>query len=123
MERTTAETGPDRQSAALQAAERPERFVLDALIQPGTVFGDPREVVEHPWLTEDEKRTVLLSWARDELVAEQIAARAAPHLRIASRIDAVAEALSRFDETAAREYRAAACAIRRQPPSAAAMTS
>ena len=119
MEQNVAEAALDRQSVALHAAGRPEPFVLDALIHPGTVFAHPRDVLEHAWLTDDEKQTVLLSWARDELVAEQVAARGAPHLRISSRIDSVAQALSHFDETAAREYLAAACAIRRQPHTAA----
>jgi hypothetical protein len=123
MEQNLAETALDRQSAALQAAARPEPFVLDALIHPGAVFAHPREVVDHPWLTDEEKRTVLLSWARDEIVAEQVAAHAAPNLRISSRIDAVAQALSRFDETAAREYRAAARAIRGRPRARMVMMS
>ena len=85
---------------------------VEALIDPVNVFDHPREVVEHPWFTHREKRTILLSWARDELVAEQVTSRLTPELRVRSRIDAVIEALSRFDAGAATEYRSAAAAIR-----------
>ncbi len=85
---------------------------VDALIDPGNVFAHPREVVDHPWPGSEEKRTILLSWARDELVAEQVAARVAPELRVRSRIDAVVEALSHFDALAAGEYLSATAAMR-----------
>jgi hypothetical protein len=85
---------------------------VEALVDPVTVFDYPREVVEHPGFTHQEKRTILLSWARDELVAEQVTSRLAPELGIRSRIDAVVEALATFDNAAAAEYTSAVALIR-----------
>ncbi|MCB5176982.1 hypothetical protein [Microvirga lenta] len=85
---------------------------LDALLDPAAVFRHPAEVVDHPWFTDEEKRTILLSWVRDELVIEQVSKGAAPDLTPRSRIDDVIEALSRFDPCAAGEYLSAAASIR-----------
>ena len=85
---------------------------VEALVDPVNVFDHPREVVEHPGFTHQEKRTILLSWARDELVAEQVTSRLAPELGIRSRIDAVVEALATFDSAAAAEYTSAVALIR-----------
>jgi hypothetical protein len=98
-----ASTGASRPSGA---------SFVEALVDPVNVFANPAEVVEHPWFTPEEKRTILLSWARDELVLEQVAKRVAPELQPQSRIDAVNEALSLFDAPAAGEYLSAAAAIR-----------
>jgi len=87
---------------------------VEALIDPGSVFRNPAEVEEHPWFNREEKRTVLLSWARDELVLEQVANRTLPELKPRSRIDAVIEALAQFDPHAAGEYRGAVRSIRAQ---------
>ncbi len=84
----------------------------EALVDPGGVFREPDEVMEHPWFSHEEKRTILLSWARDEFVLEQVVNKALPELKPRSRIDAVIEVLSRLDAPAAAEYRAAAAAIR-----------
>ncbi len=89
-----------------------EPSFVEALVNPVSVFGDPREVIEHPWFTDQEKRTILLSWARDELVVEQVASEVMPNLEPNSRIDAVIEALSRFDAPAAGEYLSAIARIR-----------
>ncbi len=94
------------------AAGASERSFVEALVDPVNVFADPTEVVEHPWFTHEEKRTVLLSWARDELVVEQVAKKLTPELQPRSRIDAVIEALSEFDPPAAGEYLSAVAAIR-----------
>jgi hypothetical protein len=104
-------TGTGR-AAAIDPAYRMTPSYTEALVNPGGVFRHPEEIVEHPWFTHEEKRTVLLSWARDELVLEQVANRSLPELKPKSRLDAVIEALSRFDASAASEYRAAADAIR-----------
>lgn len=94
------------------AAVTSERSFVEALIDPVNVFADPAEVAEHPWFTHEEKRTILLSWARDELVVEQVAKKLTPELQPRSRIDAVIEALSEFDPSAAGEYLSAVAAIR-----------
>jgi len=77
---------------------------VEALVDPVNVFASPQQVVDHPWFSTEEKRTILLSWARDELVIEQVAGRIMPDLQVKSRIDAVIEALAMFDPSAAREY-------------------
>lgn len=89
---------------------------LDALVDPAAAFRDPSEVVEHPRFTDDEKRTILLSWVRDELVIEQVAGKAAPDLGARSRIDTVIEALSHFDPCAAGEYLSALASLRKGRP-------
>ena len=87
---------------------------VDALVDPGGVFRDPAEIAEHPWFTREEKRTILLSWTRNELVLEQVANRSLPELKPRSRIDAVIDTLAQFDAHAASEYRSAVGAIRTQ---------
>ncbi len=89
-----------------------EPSFVEALVDPVNIFGHPREVVEHPWFSDEEKRTILLSWARDELVIEQVAGKVMPDLQVKSRIDAVIEALALFDPTAAGEYLSAVQTIR-----------
>jgi hypothetical protein len=86
----------------------------EALVDPGSVFRNPEEVVGHPCFTREEKRTILLSWARDELVLEQVANRTMPELKPRSRIDLVIAALCKFDTSAAAEYGTAIAAIRAQ---------
>lgn len=85
---------------------------LDALLDPASVFRAPAEVREHPGLTDEEKRTILLSWVRDELVVEQLARQADPDLGARSRIDAVIEALSHFDPCASGEFLCAVSTLR-----------
>jgi len=53
-----------------------EPSFVEALANPVSVFEHPDEVVRHPWFSDEEKRAILLSWARDELVVEQVASRA-----------------------------------------------
>jgi hypothetical protein len=97
---------------SIRAGNAAEPSFVEALVDPVNVFDHPREVVEHPGFMQEEKRTVLLSWARDELVAEQVTSRLAPELGIRSRIDAVVEALATFDGAAAAEYTSAVALIR-----------
>lgn len=97
---------------SIRARNAAEPSFVEALVDPVNVFDHPREVVEHPGFTHEEKRTVLLSWARDGLVAEQVTSRLAPELGIRSRIDAVVEALAAFDAAAAAEYTSAVALIR-----------
>ena len=85
---------------------------VEALTDPVSVFAHPAEVVRQPWFSDQEKRAILLSWARDELVIEQVASRALPDLKLRSRMDAVLAALEQFDPDAAAEYRSAIGAVR-----------
>jgi len=110
LERT--HTNNTAASQTIAVSRQAEPSFVEALVDPVNVFRHPEEVVEHPWFTPEEKRTILLSWARDELVLEQVARRVAPKLRPQSCIDAVIEALSLFDAPAAGEYLSAAAAIR-----------
>jgi len=103
----TLDPGPDARGAS-------EVSFVEALAHPACVFRHPEEIVYHPWFTEQEKRMVLLSWVRDELVAEQLVCKAAPELELIARTDAVIEALAHYDPRAADEYRSAATALRRQ---------
>jgi hypothetical protein len=86
--------------------------LMEALVDPAGVFQDPAAILTYPWFGDGEKRAILLSWARDELVLEQVANRALPELRPKSRIDGVIDALARFDSQAASEHRAAVARIR-----------
>ena len=79
---------------------------------PGEVFVRPSEVLDDPALTEAEKRAVLLSWARDELVVEQVVARVMRELGVRSRLDAVVDALAALDPSVADTYATAARAMR-----------
>jgi hypothetical protein len=102
----------DDRPSPLNHAGFSEPSFVDALAHPGDVFDNPQEVVDHPWFSDQEKRTVLLSWVRDELVVEQVASKTIPELKPQSRIDKVLEALSRFDPSAAEEYRSAVASLR-----------
>ena len=75
---------------------RPREETVDDLAREA-VKPQLRAVID-PWFSDQEKRTILLSWVRDELVKEQVAVK--PH----SQIDAVIEALWDFDPPAAGEY-------------------
>jgi len=92
-----------------------ETSFVEALAHPACMFHHPQEVVHHPWFTDQEKRIVLLSWVRDEFVAEQLACKVAPELELVARTDAVIEALAHYDPKAADEYRSATTTLRRQP--------
>src|SRR3954462_5462319 len=111
--RTTALISPVDPST--EARGMSETSFVEALAQPACVFHHPEEVVHHPWFTDQEKRLVLLSWVRDELVAEQLACKVAPELELMARTDAVVEALAHYDPRAADEYRSAAATLRQQP--------
>jgi hypothetical protein len=70
----------------------------------------------HHLLSHEEKRAILISWARDELVIEQMAHGVLPELKRETQIDAVIAALGRIDPHAASEYRAAVASIRARKP-------
>jgi hypothetical protein len=111
MEQIRVDTDLDRGASTANPGVSEPSFV-EALVNPVGVFRDPREVIDHPSFTHEEKRTILLSWARDELVIEQVTSKVIPELEPNSRIDAVIEALSQFDAPAAGEYLSAVTRIR-----------
>lgn len=51
-------------------------FELDRILHPAAVFGHPRDVLNDPDLTKQEKRAILSSWASDACAVES-----APGLR------------------------------------------
>ncbi|QFU16898.1 hypothetical protein [Microvirga thermotolerans] len=109
------EAKPDTNPTPVSQVTSPgvsEPSFVEALVDPVNIFASPQEVVDHPWFSDEEKRTILLSWARDELVIEQVTGKVMPDLQVKSRIDAVVEALSLFDPSAAGEYLSAVQAIR-----------
>jgi hypothetical protein len=79
------------------------RLDLDDLLHPALAFDHPRDVVNDPDLTINEKRAVLASWASDACAVE-----AAPALRCAGSgrkpvaIDEILEALRALDKEARR---------------------
>ena len=73
-------------------------FDFQALLYPGTVFEQPKDVVTHPSLTLPEKRAILASWASDaSAIASCPALRAPEGLRAPVSIDAILEALCELD--------------------------
>src|SRR4051812_39077964 len=106
MEQTIAlaQTRRQRSKPDVQSPGTSEASFVEALVDPGCAFRTPDKVIEHPWFSDEEKRTILLSWARDELVVEQVALKVMPEMKPRSRIDAVIEALAQYDSPAAGEY-------------------
>jgi hypothetical protein len=80
---------------------------LENLLHPAQAFEHPRNVVDDPDLTLNEKRAILASWASDACAIE-----AAPELRRAPgtkqpvRFDDVMDALRALDQQARDRYRA-----------------
>ncbi|NNM71498.1 hypothetical protein [Enterovirga aerilata] len=93
--------------AGFAGGRRPRPPLAEALAHPAEFYASPREVACDPDLWPDEKRALLLSWARDALAIEQLAKGGLPaEIAAESRADAVIDAL------AAGEYRAALETIR-----------
>jgi len=101
--RDTSDFGVERHPAPTDMPGVSEPSFVQALLTPGRVFDDPREVVQHPWFTHEEKRAVLTSKARDELAVEHGAKHIRPESRPEPRAVAVIDALARFDAAAASE--------------------
>jgi hypothetical protein len=49
---------------------RGAKFELDQLLNPAAVFSHPRDVLNDPDLTRQEKRAILSSWASDACAVE-----------------------------------------------------
>lgn len=92
------------------AATQPASFeAWQAVVAPGDVFRHPREVLAHPLLSREEKRTILASWVSDACALES-----APGLRCLTgaraepvTVDALLTALAELDGPAAPENAAA----------------
>ena len=97
------------------------RPLVEALINPATVYAAPADVLADPALTPLQQRAALLAWARDALSLETAAADALEDLEVPSRIDDVIDALAALDPAAAAEYRRHSLSARgRGRPSAGA---
>jgi hypothetical protein len=79
-------------------ATKPLVFELNNLLEPALVFARPRDVVDDPELTLDEKRAILASWASDACAVEAAPAlRRAPGAKRPVDIDEILEALQLLD--------------------------
>jgi len=78
--------------------DKPFDLDLDELLHPAQAFEDPRQVVDDPDLTVNEKRAVLASWASDACAVEAAPAlRRPPGASRAVSVDEVLEALRTLD--------------------------
>lgn len=85
------------------------RPFVDALLDPRMAFAAPEVVAEHAWLSREEKRLILWSWARDLL--RDVRDGAAD---LESR-EAVLSALAWFDPAAADEFEGAFAVLAPDP--------
>ena len=78
-------------------------FDLDSLLHPAQAFSHPRDVVDDPDLTLNEKRAILASWASDACAVEAAPSlRRAPGGRVTLSVDEILEALRELDREARR---------------------
>ena len=71
---------------------------LNVLLHPASAFDHPRDVVNDPDLTTEEKRAILSSWASDACSVEsQSAMRLAPGAKHPIAFDEVVDALRSLD--------------------------
>jgi hypothetical protein len=91
---------------------------FDDLLHPAQAFKHPRDVVEDPDLTVNEKRAILASWASDACAVEAVPAlRRPPGSRQVVAVDEVLDALRALDKVARSDTPEAAWArrqVRRQ---------
>jgi hypothetical protein len=81
---------------------KPFDLDLDELLHPAQAFEHPRDVLNDPDLTLNEKRAILASWASDACAVEAAPVlRCAPGSRHAIAVDDILEALRNLDKQAA----------------------
>jgi hypothetical protein len=74
-------------------------FELDRLLNPAVVFGHPRDVLNDPELTRQEKRAILSSWASDACAVESAPAlRQIPGAATPVSFDEIVDALRSLDD-------------------------
>ena len=74
-------------------------FDLDRLLNPAAVFAHPRDVLNDPDLTRQEKRAILSSWASDACAVEsQPELRQPPGAKVPVSFDDIVEALRSLDD-------------------------
>jgi hypothetical protein len=82
----------------VQPARKDLDFDIDELLHPAQAFDHPRDVVNDPDLTLNEKRAILASWASDACAVEAAPAlRHPPGARQAVGVDEILQALRALD--------------------------
>ncbi|MGA9089709.1 MAG: hypothetical protein WB420_11435 [Bradyrhizobium sp.] len=75
-------------------------YDLNAILNPGSVFDHPRDVLADETLSRAEKRAILASWASDAAaVTSNPALRTLPGAKTPVSIDEILEALSSLDHS------------------------
>lgn len=78
---------------------KPFDFDLDELLHPARAFAHPRDVLDDPDLTINEKRAILASWISDACAVEAAPAlRRPPGAGGAIAVDEILEALRKLDQ-------------------------
>ena len=98
--------------------DRRGAFDLDELLHPAQAFERPSDVVNDPYLTLNEKRAILASWASVACAVEAAPAlRSAARGGLAVRFDEIMDALQTLDREAglADESRRCRRAVPRRP--------
>ena len=75
---------------------------LNALLHPASAFDHPREVVNDPDLTTEEKRAILSSWASDARSVESVLNRAEGVVRLDDVMNALKELDRRYGDLKSR---------------------
>ena len=87
-----------RENVMSMFREEGNLYDLNAILNPGSVFDHPREVLDDPTLSRSEKRAILASWASDAAaVTSNPALRRLTGAGHAVTIDEILEALSSLD--------------------------
>ena len=80
---------------------KPFDLNLDHLLHPASAFAHPRDVLEDPDLTTNEKRAILAAWASDACAVEAVPAlRQWPKGRAPVAVDEIFDALRDLDKLA-----------------------
>ena len=78
---------------------KPFDLQLDHLLHPASAFAHPRDVLEDPDLTKNEKRAILAAWASDACAVDAVPAlRLGPRGRAPVAIDEIFDALRDLDK-------------------------
>jgi hypothetical protein len=74
-------------------------FELDQLLNPAAIFDHPRDVLNDPDLTKQEKRAILSSWASDACAVESMPGlRQPPGGKTPVTFDEIVDALRSLDD-------------------------
>ena len=91
-------------------------FDLDQVLNPAAVFNHPRDVLNDPDLSKQEKRAILSSWASDACAVESVPSlRQAPGARVTVSLDEIVDALRSLDDDPPRP-RPGGKSMRLKPP-------